>query len=625
VRNVHVVVLEGIDDPARPSGGNAYDRRVCRGLAALGWEVHEHGVPGDWPRPGAVGHAALARALRGIPDGAVVLLDGLIASAAPEELVPQARRLRQVVLVHMPLGHRPPGPEVTAARAREREVLSGAVAVVTTSAWTRRRLVELYELPADRIHVAEPGVDAAGLAPGTAAGDALLCVAAVTPDKGHDVLLDALETASDLSWRLACVGSLDREPDYADVLRRRARHNGLDGRVRFAGARTGPELDRAYAEADLFVLASHAETYGMVVTEALARGLPVVAAEVGGVTEALGHADDGTRPGMLVPPGDPDALGAALRAWLGDAELRGRLRRAARERRAALRGWPATASVLADVLEAAAAAPVRVSPEWLVLREPADAAARSSELAERLRRRLPAAGPLEIHDLGGGSGAMARWLAPRLPGPQHWVVHDRDADLLEIAAADRPGPGLGGAAVTVEARRSDVTRLDPPDLAGASAIVASALLDMLTVDELAGVLRTCIGVGCPVLLALTVVGRVELTPAEPVDERIAAAFNAHQRRTGPAGGLLGPDAVAAAVDELSGTGAEVLVRPSPWRLGATEPDLIAAWFVGWVAAACEQESGLAGEAAVYRDRRLAQAAAGELAVTVGHADLLVLP
>jgi glycosyltransferase involved in cell wall biosynthesis len=354
VTEVHVVVPEGIDDPARSSGGNAYDRRVCRGLAALGWAVHQHQIAGAFPRLGAAGHAALERAVRRIPDGAVVLLDGLIASAAPEALVPHAGRLRQVVLVHMPLGHRPPNGDAGAVRAREREVLEAAAAVVTTSAWTRRRLVELYELPADRVHVAEPGVDTVGLAPGTAAGEALLCVGAVTPDKGHDVLVDALATAADLPWRCACVGSLDRDPAFADAMRRRAREGGLGDRVRFTGPRTGPELDRTYAAADLLVLPSRAETYGMVVTEALAHGLPVVAADVGGVAEALGHGEDGTRPGLLVPPGDPAALGAALRAWLGDAELRGRLRRAARERRASLRGWPATTSVLAGVLAGAA-------------------------------------------------------------------------------------------------------------------------------------------------------------------------------------------------------------------------------------------------------------------------------
>jgi hypothetical protein len=260
-------------------------------------------------------------------------------------------------------------------------------------------------------------------------------------------------------------------------------------------------------------------------------------------------------------------------------------------------------------------AAIRVSPEWLDLREPADAAARSDELAERLGRQLPAADRLVIHDLGGGSGAMGRWLGPRLRRPQHWVVHDRDALLLERAVTAPPG----AASVTVEARRSDITRLTPAALAGASLVTASALLDLLTADELVRVLRAC--AGRPMLLALTVVGRVALTPAEPLDGRIGAAFNAHQRR----GRLLGPDAVAAAVVALREAGAQVLVRQSPWRLDAAHAGLIAEWFGGWVTAACEQEPALAAEAGAYRARRLAQAAARELAVTVDHADLLVLP
>ena len=262
---------------------------------------------------------------------------------------------------------------------------------------------------------------------------------------------------------------------------------------------------------------------------------------------------------------------------------------------------------------------VRVSPDWLILREPADAAARSAELAERLGRHLTAADRLVIHDLGGGSGAMGRWLAPRLRGPQHWVVHDRDADLLGLVAVDAPGPAADGAAVTVETRRSDVTDLAPGELADASLVVASALLDLLTADGLTRMLEACNG--RPVLLALTVVGRVSLCPTDALDAPVAAAFNAHQRR----GRLLGPDAVAAAVDALCGTGAEILVRPSPWHLDATRARLAAEWLCGWVAAACEQEPALAAEAGPYRDRRLAQAAAGELAVTVDHADLLVLP
>ena len=351
---VHVVVPDGIDDPARPSGGNAYDRHVCRGLTSLGWSVHEHAVPGCWPRPDAVSYAALAGVVQQIPDDAIVLLDGLVASTAPEVLVPEASRLRLVVLVHLPLGDDTADDAADDAGTREREVLLVAAAVVTTSAWTRRRLLELYPLPADRVHVAEPGVDAADLAPGVAAGGALLCVAAVISRKGHDVLLDALATTTDLSWNCVCVGSLDRDPAFVERLRRRALDGGLSDRVCFPGPRTGSDLDRSYAAADLLVLASRAEPYGMVVTEALARGLPVVAAEVGGLPEALGHGADGIRPGLLVPPADPTALAAALRAWLGDAELRRRLRRAARERRASLSGWSTTTSVLAGVLQGAA-------------------------------------------------------------------------------------------------------------------------------------------------------------------------------------------------------------------------------------------------------------------------------
>jgi len=265
------------------------------------------------------------------------------------------------------------------------------------------------------------------------------------------------------------------------------------------------------------------------------------------------------------------------------------------------------------------AEPVRVSPEWLVLREPADAAARSPELAERLGRQVATAGRLVIHDLGGGSGAMGRWLAPRLPGPQHWIVHDRDADLLKLAVAGAPDPAADGAAVTVEARRSDLSLLTRGELADASLITASALLDLLTADALARMLVAC--TGCPMLLALTVVGRVTLTPEEPLDALIGTAFDAHQRRNR----RLGPDAVAVAVDQLRNAGAEVLLRPSPWRLDAAYPDLAAEWLAGWVAAACEQEPALAVDAGAYRDRRLAQAAAGELEVIVDHADLLALP
>jgi len=253
---------------------------------------------------------------------------------------------------------------------------------------------------------------------------------------------------------------------------------------------------------------------------------------------------------------------------------------------------------------------IRVSRGWLALREPADAAARAPGLAERLVERLPATGRRVIHDLACGTGAMGRWLAPRMPGPQHWVVPDRDADLLEVAACDLPGPAADGASVVVETRQSDITRLYPDDLADATLITASALLDLMTGDELAGLIDLCAGSGCPVLLTLSVVGRVELVPADPLDARVAASFDAHQRRVTAGGRLLGPDAVAAAVEGFRRRGAEVLARPSPWRLDAAETDLAAEWLIGWVRAAREQQAELGAEIDGYARRRLAELEAG---------------
>jgi glycosyltransferase involved in cell wall biosynthesis len=348
--SVHVVVPEGVDDPARPSGGNSYDLRICGGLADLGWVVHQHAVPGSWPRPDPAARAELAAVVSGIPDAAVVLIDGLIASTAPEVLVPEADRLRLTLLVHMPLGNGGSGGNVAEERLRERTVLSAAVAVFTTSGWTRRWLLDTYDLLPGRVHVAEPGVDSADLAPGTAAGGELLCVAAVAPHKGHDVLFKALGALTDLPWHCVCAGSLGRDSAFVDSLTRRAKEGGFDDRVQFAGACVGADLDAAYAAADLLVLASHAETYGMVVAEALARGLPVVATEVGGLPETLGDAADGCRPGVLVPPGDSAALAAALRDWLADSGLRQRLRQAARSRRTALSDWSVTSVRVSRVL-----------------------------------------------------------------------------------------------------------------------------------------------------------------------------------------------------------------------------------------------------------------------------------
>jgi glycosyltransferase involved in cell wall biosynthesis len=351
VRRVHLVLPDGVDDPARPSGGNRYDRRVSDGLAALGWSVVEHGMEGPWPDRSAPALAAVAALLAGLPDGAVTVLDGLVACAIPEVLLPHAGRLALIVLVHMPLGHRPAPGRAEIIRTREAAVLEAAAAIVTTSRWTQRRLGELYDLRGEPSHVCHPGVDVAPIAAGTPHGGRLVCVAALTPDKGQDRLIDALGSVVELSWQLVCVGALDRDPGFTAEVRRRIDTYGLGDRVTLAGPRVGAALDADYAAADLVILASRAETYGMVLTEALARGLPVIALDVGGVSEAVGHDSHGAVPGLLCPADEPGGLGRALGDWLSDSALRSRLRASARERRDTLAGWEATAATLERVLE----------------------------------------------------------------------------------------------------------------------------------------------------------------------------------------------------------------------------------------------------------------------------------
>jgi glycosyltransferase involved in cell wall biosynthesis len=341
VPTLHAVLPDAVHDPARPSGGNTYDRRLLAGLAALGWRVQEQLVAGRWPEPDAAGRRSLAEAVGRTGSGVPVIVDGLLASRSPEVLVPLARRASLVVLVHLPLGGEP-----------ERAVLAAAAAVVTTSVWSRDRLVELHGLDPARVHIAEPGVDPAPVAPGTPGGGSLLCVGAVTPLKGHDVLVEALATLTDLSWSCVVAGSLDVDASFAADVVERTRRAGVADRVTFAGPLEADALRTAYSAADLVVQPSRLETYGMAVADGLARGLPVVASDVGGLPRTLGSTGSGRRtgPGLLVGAGDPDALAAALRTWLTDSRLRDYLRAAALSRRGTLAPWSETALRFTSVL-----------------------------------------------------------------------------------------------------------------------------------------------------------------------------------------------------------------------------------------------------------------------------------
>jgi hypothetical protein len=261
------------------------------------------------------------------------------------------------------------------------------------------------------------------------------------------------------------------------------------------------------------------------------------------------------------------------------------------------------------------------TPEWLTLREPVDAAARSADLVERLVRLFAGRDRLVIRDLGCGTGSMGRWLSPLLPNPQHWIMQDREPDLLGHVYM-----GVTSTApVTVETRLGDLGGVTAADLAGTSLVTASALLDILTVGEVDRLAAACVEARVPALFTLSVLGEVELSPAEPFDAEITAAFNEHQRRVQDGRRLLGPDAPAAIVESFEKRGAEVRVAPSPWQLGGDHGELTAEWLRGWVGAAVEQRRELATTAASYLRQRLDAVEAGRLGGRVGHVDVLAVP
>jgi glycosyltransferase involved in cell wall biosynthesis len=346
---IHVVVPEGFDDPGQPTGGNVYDRRICAGLAEAGWEVLVATVAAAGPVPGSGTRADLARVVSAIGDGETVLIDGLIASPAAAQLLAQTGRIRMAVLLHMPLATAVDTHHDASAERSERAVLRAVAGVVVTSEWTRQQVLTRYAIPACRVHVARPGVDRVA-APARPIRGHLICVGVLGGHKGQDLLVEALADLADRDWHCVLAGSFDRDPDFVKQLQTRITRLGYDRRVRLSGVLTGAALSHAYTTADLLVAPSRSETYGMTVTEALAHGLPVIAAAVGGLPEALGSTADGTRPGQLIPPGDPAALAAALADWLGDERHRHRLRAAARQRRSSLRGWEQTTQEIAHAL-----------------------------------------------------------------------------------------------------------------------------------------------------------------------------------------------------------------------------------------------------------------------------------
>jgi glycosyltransferase involved in cell wall biosynthesis len=351
-----VVVIPG--DLDTRTGGYGYDRRIIAGLRQLGWSVEVVQLADSFPFPTAAARAEAARAFASMPDGALALVDGLAYGALPDEAERHAGRLRIAALVHHPLAAESGLDRSAAGRLEhsERRALAAARAVVVTSRATASALGH-YGVSPDRIAVVEPGTDPAPLARGSGSGISLLCVATLTVRKGHEILLRSLASLADRPWRLTCAGSGDRDQQTASRVRDLIRSLGLSGRVTLVGDLDAARLAVEYDRADVFVLPTLYEGYGMAVAEALARGLPVVSTATGGIPDLIARADEppehcsSSPAGFAVTPGDVAAFTEALARVLDDGALRARLAAGARAVRDRLPTWGRASLSMARVLE----------------------------------------------------------------------------------------------------------------------------------------------------------------------------------------------------------------------------------------------------------------------------------
>jgi len=665
------------------TGGYLYDARMMSELRARGWEVVVHELEGEVPPAPAPGPGAstvpagedepavrhLEAILAVLPERALVLLDGLAMGGMPEPgpLSRQAHRLRLVSLVHHPLFLETGLDTARRQTLKEREAaaLAHCCGVITTSAHTARQ-VEALGVPAAAVRVAPPGTEPAPASRGPAPGDppVFLCVASVVPRKGHDVLVEALarlRTRCPEPWVVQLVGSLDRAPGFAREVEHRIRELGLTDRVHLAGEVTEARLQAHYDGASVFVLPSHHEGFGMVLTEALARGLPVVATTGGAIPGTLPPSSD--HPGgaaHLVPPGDAEALAQAL-ADLLDPELRGRAREGALGYAATFPDWVSAAAVLETALRELGGDPppprhATFPTSWLGLREPVDHRSRAHALLSPLVPFLkapPSAPPAgnggggeggrgHVVDLGSGTGSNLRYLAPRLDprregaDPLPWVLVDHDPELLAVAVAEAGASRATAAEGSVAAPSRSVppVRAVVGDLAaegitamvGARLVTASALLDLVSEGWVDRMVEACRGEGAAALFALSYDGRVAWTPAHPLDAAVMEAVNDHQHQDKGLGPALGPGATAFAARRFREAGFRVGRAASPWVLGPADAPLARALLDGWVEAAQEMRPDRRQEFLSWGRERQALLEEGRpFTLVVGHQDLLALP
>ncbi|MDO6824613.1 glycosyltransferase [Marinobacter sp. 1_MG-2023] len=618
-------------DPDQNTGGYRYVRKLAEALNLAGAAAEVTGLPGSFPKPDAVATQAMDSLLSRLADGSRVILDGLAMSAMPDVLEKHAQRLYLAALIHHPLADETGLSQSEQSWFFQRE--KGALKIVrdifTTSAFTATRLAA-YGVSAGRIRTAEPGVESPGgrvtLGADKAAENQaphILCVAHLSPRKAQNQLVEALSGLKDLQWHCTLAGSCERDLAYASRVRQQIQDSGLRSRIDLAGEVDGDKLASLYRQADMFVLPSLYEGYGMVIDEAVAVGLPVISSD-GGALKATGE-----RPGvMLYPAGDVNVLRASLRKWIDDPDSLAHARAVARGEACNTRTWADTASLFLQGLGYFDQnhRETHFPGEWLQVRETADHRARSVNLTQKLEHWLHALptndGPVRIVDIGTGRGSNVAYLAPALSMSQEWLLVDQDESLLAEAA--------------LRSKKLDVSmrmlqhRLMPGDFHGflphhISLVTASALIDLVSEAWLAELVKEVVSKQAAILVVLSYTGRFALTPAHEQDDLLIDLVNQHQHGNKGTGAALGPDAASALAEKLALNGYDVQVEETPWHLTCKDARLAEMLMAGWVTAAKQRSPDAVALLDAWFVARKHQLAAGELEITVCHQDVLGLP
>lgn len=619
--------------PAQRTGGYTYVRRIVSALRDMGQSVNLVGLEGRFPEADVVATQAMGNTLQGLPENSIVILDGLAMGGLPDTLAKHAGRLHPVALVHHPLADETGLEEVTRERlfASEKAALRHVAGVITTSRFTVRALAR-YDVAASRTQAVEPGVDRFPEAPVLAATELhrpvqLLSVGTLSPRKAQDQLVSALAALRELPWQCTLVGSPDRAPDYVRDLQSQIEQLNLEERIVLAGEMDDEEVARVFDSADIFILPSLYEGYGMVIDEALARGLPVICSDGG----ALAQTAD--RPGIQqYPTGQVAELVSYLQAWIADRDSLLQARKQARASRSQLTSWQqAGATFKTAVSELLQPVPDHsvFDSGWLALRESADHRARdvaiTSHLADWLSHRFKKSGrPVEIVDLGSGSGSNCRYLAPRLAVPQRWLLLDQDEPLLTHAIEHLPQKT---SAVHADYRLVRLTASNLSEVlpSNVDLVTASALIDLVSEPWLEALADAVIARQSALLIVLSYAGEFGFNLAHPDDELIQQALNAHQARDKGLGQALGPDATGILVRLMKARGAVICEAPSIWQLGPADNRLQLALLEGHRDAAVEQMPEYAGRIWQWFEDRARSIETGDLVVSVHHRDLLTLP